>query len=335
MPTQRALKVCPYLIMLPHTSGLYGKTSRAMFDLCETITPLVQRNSVDEGYLDLGPCGCRSIAEIEDKMRGLQTRIWSELQIPISIGIATNKLVSQIASKLRKPRGFVTVPPGEEQAFLAPLPIGKLPGIGEKTATALQARGVRMIGDILTRNENELETIFGRGWRDMLATARGQDDGEVHIDHEDAKSYSQQETFGQDILDAVEIERVLKRMVDDLLSKIRQDRKRVRTITIKVRYPDFTQESHAHSLTEATDIEAPFYAHVRPLLQAAWRKRRPLRLVSVRFSNVEDGPAQLEMFSQDDEKRRKLARVMDQLNQKTKDGVLKRGHQLRTPLSTD
>jgi DNA polymerase IV len=169
----------------------------------------------------------------------------------------------------------------------------------------------------------------------MLATARGQDDGEVHIDHEDAKSYSQQETFGQDILDAVEIERVLKRMVDDLLSKIRQDRKRVRTITIKVRYPDFTQESHAHSLTEATDIEAPFYAHVRPLLQAAWRKRRPLRLVSVRFSNVEDGPAQLEMFSQDDEKRRKLARVMDQLNQKTKDGVLKRGHQLRTPLSTD
>ena len=335
MPTQRALKVCPDLIMLPHTSGLYGKTSRAMFDLCETITPLVQRNSVDEGYLDLGPCGCRSIAEIEDKMRGLQTRIWSELQIPISIGIATNKLVSQIASKLRKPRGFVTVPPGEEQAFLAPLPIGKLPGIGEKTATALQARGVRMIGDILTRNENELETIFGRGWRDMLATARGQDDGEVHIDHEDAKSYSQQETFGQDILDAVEIERVLKRMVDDLLSKIRQDRKRVRTITIKVRYPDFTQESHAHSLTEATDIEAPFYAHVRPLLQAAWRKRRPLRLVSVRFSNVEDGPAQLEMFSQDDEKRRKLARVMDQLNQKTKDGVLKRGHQLRTPLSTD
>ena len=335
MPTQRALKVCPDLIMLPHTSGLYGKTSRAMFDLCETITPLVQRNSVDEGYLDLGPCGCRSIAEIEDKMRGLQTRIWSELQIPISIGIATNKLVSQIASKLRKPRGFVTVPPGEEQAFLAQLPIGKLPGIGEKTATALQARGVRMIGDILTRNENELETIFGRGWRDMLATARGQDDGEVHIDHEDAKSYSQQETFGQDILDAVEIERVLKRMVDDLLSKIRQDRKRVRTITIKVRYPDFTQESHAHSLTEATDIEAPFYAHVRPLLQAAWRKRRPLRLVSVRFSNVEDGPAQLEMFSQDDEKRRKLARVMDQLNQKTKDGVLKRGHQLRTPLSTD
>jgi DNA polymerase IV len=335
MPTQRALKVCPDLIMLPHTSGLYRKTSRAMFDLCETITPLVQRNSVDEGYLDLGPCGCRSTEEIETRMRSLQERIWTELQIPISIGIATNKLVSQIASKLRKPRGFVTVPPGEEQAFLAPLPIGKLPGVGDKTAAALQAQGIRMVGDILTRNESELESVFGRGWRDMLATARGEDAGEVHTDDEDAKSYSQQETFGADIGDAGEIERVLKRMVDELLAKIRSDGKRVRTITIKVRYPDFTQETHAHSLPEATDIETPFYAHVRPLLQAAWRKRRPLRLVSVRFSNVDNGPAQLEMFGQSDEKRRKLARVMDQLNGQTKDGILIRGHQLRAPAETD
>lgn len=331
MPTQRALKICPDLIMLPHTSGLYGKTSQQMFDLCETVTPLVQRNSVDEGYLDLGPCGLRTTTEIEARMSELQGRIWAELQIPVSIGIATNKLVSQIASKLRKPRGFVVVPPGEEQAFLAPLPIGKLPGIGDKTATALQARGLRMIGDILTRNASELESIFGRSWREMLATARGEDDRSVHVDYEDAKSYSQQETFGTDISDSAEIERILKRMVDDLLAKVRKDGKRVRTITVKVRYPDFTQEAHAHSLTEATDIEAPFYPHVRPLLKAAWRKTRPLRLVSVRFSNVEDGPAQLEMFARNDERRRKLAQVMDQLNTKSKSGVITRGHQLTKP----
>ncbi len=114
MPTQRALKVCPDLVMLPHTSGLYSKVSRQMFDLCETLTPIVQRNSIDEGYLDLGPCGVASAEELERRVRVLQRRIWDELQIPASFGLATNKLVSQIASKLRKPRGFVIVPPGTE-----------------------------------------------------------------------------------------------------------------------------------------------------------------------------------------------------------------------------
>jgi len=328
MPTQRALKVCPDLIMLEHTSGLYGQTSRAMFDLCETVTPLVQRNSVDEGYLDLGPCGCKTTDEIVASMRGFHERIWAELQIPVSIGIATNKLVSQIASKLRKPRGFVVVAPGEEQSFLAPLPIGKLPGVGGKTEVVLQQQGLQTVGDILMRNDSELQAIFGQGWRDMTATARGVDDSLVHTDHDDAKSYSQQETFGTDISDQAEIERVLKRMIDSLLAKIRQDGKRVRTLTLKVRYPDFTQESHGRSLPEAMDIEAPFYPLVIPLLRTAWRKSRPLRLVSVRISGVEDGPAQLEMFARTNEKRRKLAQVIDQLNRAGLSGGIQHGHQL-------
>src|SRR3954471_4071212 len=93
MPTQRALKVCPDLIMLPHTSGLYGKVSKQMFDVCETLTPLVQRNSIDEGYIDLGPCGFTTIGQIESKVRALQTKLWNELQVPVSFGLATNKLV--------------------------------------------------------------------------------------------------------------------------------------------------------------------------------------------------------------------------------------------------
>src|SRR5262245_46304881 len=93
MPTQRALKVCPDLIMLPHTSGLYSRVSREMFDRCETLTPVVQRNSIDEGYLDLGPCGFKSSADLEARVHGLQERLWRELQIPVSFGLATNKLV--------------------------------------------------------------------------------------------------------------------------------------------------------------------------------------------------------------------------------------------------
>lgn len=329
MPTQRALKVCPDLILLPHTMGLYGKVSHQMFDLCETLTPLVQRNSVDEGYLDLGPCGFKSSVEIEARIRALQKRLWDELQIPVSFGIAANKLVAQIASKLRKPRGFVVVPPGTETEFLAPLPIGKLPGIGAKTETTLGERhGLKLVRDLTAKSESELSAIFGSGWREVRAMALGEDDRPVETEHDDAKSYSQQETFGKDIMDFAEIERVAKRMVDELLPKIREDRKCVRTMTVKIRYPDFTQESHGRSLESATDLEASFYPLVAPLLKAAWKKRRPLRLISVRFSSVEDATAQLEMFAQTDEKRRRLAGVLDKLNNRGRTQVVKHGHQL-------
>ena len=328
MPTQRALKVCPDLIMLPHTSGLYSKVSRQMFDLCETLTPLVQRNSIDEGYMDLGPCGFTTAEEIERRVRGLQQRISAELQIPVSFGIATNKLVSQIASKLRKPRGFVVVPPGTEEAFLAPLAVGKLPGVGAKTEAALNTRGVKLIGDISQRSEHDLESLFGSGWREMLAAAQGLDDRPVHVDQEDAKSYSQQETFFADVGDFAEIERVAKRMVDELLPKVREDKKCVRTMTVKVRYPDFTQESAGRSLETATDLEAPFYPLVAPLLRAAWTQRRPLRLISVRFSGVGEGARQLEMFAETDEKRRRLADVLDKLNDRGRNAIVRHGHQL-------
>ncbi|MDO8544134.1 MAG: DNA polymerase IV [Opitutaceae bacterium] len=329
MPTQRALKVCPDLIMLPHTSGLYSKVSRQMFDVCETLTPIVQRNSIDEGYLDLGPCGFKDVAELERKVHALQQRIWDELQIPVSFGLAINKLVAQIASKLRKPRGFVVVPPGTEAEFLAPLPVGKLPGVGPKTEeTLVQRHGIRLVRDVLERNERELQAIFGDGWRDMTAIARGEDDRPVETEHDDAKSYSQQETFGRDISDFGEIERVAKRMIDELLPAIRGDGKRVRTMTVKIRYPDFSQESHARTLDTATDLEAPFYPLVAPLLRAAWTKRRPLRLISVRFSGVEEGGVQLEMFAEEEEKRRRLASVLDKLNEGGRSAVVRHGHQL-------
>jgi DNA polymerase-4 len=336
MPTARARKVCPDLIMLPHTSGLYSKVSRQMFDLCETLTPLVQRNSIDEGYLDLGPCGFASGAELEARVHALQRRIWDELQIPVSFGLATNKLVAQIASKLRKPRGFVVVPPGTEAEFLAPLPIGKLPGVGPKTEQALvEQHGIKLVRDVLAKSDSELQAIFGDGWREMVASARGEDDRAVHVEHEDAKSYSQQETFGEDIGDFAAIEQVVKRMIDELLPKIREDGKRVRTMTVKVRYPDFTQESHGQSLATATDLEAPFYPLVTPLLRTAWKKRRPLRLVSVRFSTVEDGGEQLEMFAEGAEKRRRLAAVLDRLNAKGSSAVVQHGHQLSKRGSAD
>jgi len=328
MPTARALRVCPDLIVVGHTFGLYGEVSRKMFDLCEALTPAVQRNSIDEGYLDLGPCRLATVEAVEGAVRGLQRRIWAELRIPVSMGIAANKLVAQIASKLRKPHGFVVVRPGEEAAFLAPLPLGRLPGVGVKTEAALARAGLRLVSDLFGRGEAELAAALGRDWRRMLAQARGEDDSPVETESEEAKSYSKQETFAADVGDFAEVERVAKGMVDDLMAKVRSDGAKVRTLTLKVRYADFTQESSGRSLEGATDIEAPFYPLVAPLLRAAWAKRRPLRLVSVKLSGVDSGPSQLEMFAQADDKRRKLAGVLDRLNKGSRDAVVIHGHQL-------
>jgi DNA polymerase-4 len=332
MPTAQARRVCPDLVMIPHTSGLYGEVSRRMFDLCETLTPLVQRNSIDEGYLDLGPCGHDGAGAVERVVRGLQQRIWDELTIPVSMGIASNKLVAQIASKLRKPRGFVVVLPGEEGEFMKPLALSRLPGIGGKTEAALARAGLRLVSDLFVRSEEELAAALGRDWRRVLAQGRGEDDSPVETERDDAKSYSKQETFGADVGDFAAVEQVAKRMIDELLPSVRADGAKVRTITVKVRYADFTQESHGKSLEAATDIETPFYPMVGPLLRAAWSKRRPLRLVSVRLSGVDGGPAQLEMFGQADDKRRKLAGVLDRLNSRSGDAVVIHGHQLsKTP----
>ncbi len=193
------------------------------------------------------------------RVRALQQRIWDDLQIPTSFGIASNKLVSAIASKARKPRGFTVVPPGEEAAFLAPLKISVIPGVGKKSEERLARAGIHLVRDLFARNEDELAELFGNGWREMLAMARGEDDRPVHVDHEDAKSYSVQETFNRNIGDFAEIERIAKRMIDELMPAIRADGKRVKTMTVKVRYPGMEDSSTGRSLPEASDLEAPFY----------------------------------------------------------------------------
>ena len=328
MPSKQALRICPDLILVSHGHGQYGPYSRRMFDLCETLTPLVQRNSIDEGYLDLGPCGFKTAAAVEHRVRALQQRIWDELQITASFGLAANKLVAAIASKARKPRGFTVVPPGTEAEFLAPLKIGVLPGIGAKTEARLAGLGIKLVGDLFTRSAADLKSIFGDACAQILAMARGEDDRPVETMEDDAKSYSTQETFRHDIRDPSEIARIAKRMIDELMPKIRADGKRVKTMTLKVRYPGMEDNSCGRSLPEASDLEAPFYPLVQPLLQSAWSKKQPLRLISIRFSNVGEPAAQLEMFGQSEEKKRRLAGVLDLLNQRGKKSTVRHGHQL-------
>ncbi|MFZ9745042.1 MAG: Y-family DNA polymerase [Opitutaceae bacterium] len=332
MPTARALRVCPSLILIPPTPGLYGEVSARMFDLCGDLTPWVERSSIDEGYLDLRGNGLADEAAVAAIVRRLQERLWSDLGLPVSFGVAANKLVAQVASKLRKPRGFVVVPPGGEADFLAPLPVGRLPGIGPKTEARLVERhGLRLIGDLPGLPDVTLEAAFGGAWREVRALALGQDERPVVTEAGDPLSYSQQETFAADVRDRAQLLRVLKGMGDDLLAKVRRDGKRARTLTVRVRFPDFSEGMRSRTLPEATDLEAPFYPLLEPLLAAAGAGARPIRLVGVRLSGVEAGGGQLELFGGEDARRRRLARVRDLLNAARGPGVLRHGHQLANP----
>ena len=329
MPTQRALRVCPDLILLPHTAGLYGRMSTQMFALVEAVTPMVERASIDEGYFDVAPCGDVTLGRLTERVQRLQQSIRATLGLPVSIGLATNKMVAQIASKLRKPNGFVVVAPGAEATFLAPLSVDRLPGIGPRTAAALQTRhGINTVGELATRSDRVLRSLFGARAGDLRAMARGEGDSRVEAEPHDARSYSQQETFARNLDDFDAVLRIAKGMVEELLVKVRADGKHVRTMTVKVRHPDFSEVSHGRSLRTATDLEAPFYDLLPALLRAAWRSPRPLRLVAVRLSGVEEQARQLEMFAGSDERRRRLAGVLDRLNAAGSQAVVRRGHQL-------
>lgn len=331
MPSQRALAVCPDLILVPHRSGAYGDYSRKLFDVCESLTPIVERRSIDEGFLDLGPCAHKSVAAAIDAVKSLQRRISDEIGISVSFGLAANKLVAGVASKLNKPRGFTVVEPGREAEFLSRLKVGKLPGIGPKTEAALNRKGVLLIADLVARSENELGALFGSGWREVRDRALGIDDSPVEQDESDAKSYSTQETFGEDIADRARIEQEIKGMIDKLIPKIRSDGKRARTITLKVRYPGMENSTAAHSISEASDLETSFYPHVASLMKAAWKQRRPLRLVSVRFSAIEDPDGQMQIFATENERQHKLAVALDAIRELKGSGAILRGHQLRSP----
>lgn len=329
MPVSTALRVCPDLILVSSGHGVYGKFSRQLFDLCAQVAPVVERASVDEGYLDCSALGWDG-ATFEREMRKLQARIKEEVGVGVSMGLATSKLVSAVASKLRKPRGFTVVRPGAEAAFLAPCKASCLPGVGPKTEERLAAYGVRTVADLIAQPPWRLEAVLGSSWEWMLERARGIDDSEVTDEVSDPKSVSSQETFPVDLRDPEEIERQFKLMVDGLCASLRKMGKKARTVTITLRLTHMEESQHGRTLGVASDLEGDFYDPVVELFHRHWN-RRPLRLIGVRFSSFADETGcQPDLFGEgvDRERARKLSALVDKLNAggATK---LMRGHGLK------
>src|SRR5271154_1292907 len=328
MPTVRARRLCPKLIVLPGDYEKYEWFSRCMFSYAHDFTPDVEVGSIDEGYLDL--TGARKSPM--DIAQTLRTAIQQSLKLTVSEGIGSNKLISQIASKLNKPAAFTMVPRGQETNFLHPLANRWLPGIGPKTAERLNTGGLARIGQIAATPVDLLAMLLGHGALQIREYANGRDDRPVVREAAPAKSYGQQETFSEDTTSEEFIEAMLRRMADALMAKVREDGMSVRTMTVKVRYNDMSEDQRSESLSEPTDLETDLYSRFRPMLKQAWKRRVSLRLVALKFSNLYDGFVRTELpldtDTQHHEARRHLSRVIDELRGSHGRSVVMRGHDL-------
>lgn len=326
MPTALARRLCPHLIVLPGDFEKYELFSRLMFSYAYDFTPAVEVGSIDEGYFDL--TGARKPAL--DIAETIRCAILQRLKLSVSEGLASNKLVSQIASKFKKPSAFQYVPSGQEALFLSPLTNQWLPGMGPKLADQFNAAGLARIGQIAATPMDLLSLLAGNQAPQLLHFSQGIDDRPVQPAEREAKSYSEQETFASDTTDETFIEATLHRMADRLMSKIRESGKSIRTITVKVRYNDMDEQQAAESLPEPADLETEIYSTITQLLKKAWQRRVSLRLVSLKLSNVYLSPSRnwlsLDNATHRHEAEERLARAVDALRQKFGSPALLRGH---------
>jgi DNA polymerase-4 len=318
MPSVRARRICPELILIRGDMAKYQRVSAAMFALCEAVTPLVEKSSIDEAYLDVG--GVRGSSPFETAA-ALKARIRENLGIPVSLGIGSSKLISQIASKLHKPDALFEVPVGSEREFLSPLEVHWLPGVGPKLAERLRGAGLKRVADVAAAPLELLATLAGSMAPRLLAYASGEDERCVQPERDEAKSYGMQDTFEENIADRDRILGCLRAMAGELMRRVRADEKAVRTVTVKVRYADFSEASHGTTLDAPTFIETDLFPRLEALLAGAWKLRAPLRLVSLRLSGVEALPRQLALdIDPECERQRKqvaAARVLDALRAKS------------------
>jgi DNA-directed DNA polymerase III PolC len=329
MPTVRARKLCPKLIVLPGDYDRYEDFSRWMFSYAYDFTPDVEQTSIDEGYFDVSGAR-RAPADIALTVR---KAIGQSLKISVSEGIGVNKLVSQIASKLNKPAAFAEVLPGHEIRFLHPLANKWLPGIGPKASGRLNAAGLARIGQIAGTPLDLLHVLMGNAARTLRDQANGIDDRPLLPAREPQKSFSHQQTFAGDLTDEEYVEATLRHMADDLFAQVREEGRTVRTLTVKVRYNDMGEDQISESLAEPTDLETNVYGRLHNMLRAAWKRRVSLRLVSLKLSNVYDGRFRselaLEVSAQRQHARERLAQAVDGLRKEHGHGVILRGHDFR------
>lgn len=285
MPISRAFDLCPYGVYLPVNRLLYVRVSEEVMAVLSRHAGRVEQVSIDEAYLDVSDAGSFPVAEA--LAAAIKREVREETGLTCSVGVAPGKAVAKIASDYEKPDGLTVVPPDGVAGFLAPLPVGKIPGIGKKTGEDLRKMGILTVGDLARRDVQDLIARFGRHGVLMHRLARGSDDGEVQ-GREGCKSVSRETTFEADTADPDVLAGTLAELADVVAGTLAADGLRCRTVTVKVRYRDFQTHTRSRTLPRFTAdpevIRGAASALLLPFLNGT-----DVRLLGVRLSALEGG----------------------------------------------
>ena len=308
MPMKKAVQLCPHAILVRGTRGQYGKFSNWVTDIIAAKAPKFQKASIDEFYIDL--TGMDKFFDPFKWTIDLREEIINETKLPISFGLASNKLIAKIATDEAKPNGYLFIQHGKEQDFLAPLPVKKIPGVGNHTLSVLNGMGIEFIGDILRRTEAEMETQLGKWGLELWNKAQGKYYGTVTEWHE-AKSISTENTFETNTSDTDFLLSELVRMTEKIAFELRQDAKFAGCIAVKIRYPDFETTSRQTAI-DYTFRDDEFIPAAIDLFEKLYKRGKPVRLLGVRLTNFKSINVQGNLFD-DVSKKTNLYKAIDEI----------------------
>jgi DNA polymerase-4 len=313
MPMGQAMKLCRDLVVVPPSSGLYGRASRAVMEVFRSYSPVVEVASVDEAYVDLTGTG-RLFGTSLDLAVRMRKEIKHRIGLETTLGLASNRLVSKVAANLAKPSGLLDVVPGQEAGLLAPLRVQRLPGVGPQTRTRLSNLGVVRVGELAAVPATCLEAAFGLVGLALHRRARGEDDTPLSTAGREALSVGTEQTFSTDTADRTALEAVLMGQVERTASELRKQGVQARTVTVRVRYADFIDATRSRTLEVPSDIDMELFAEARELMRRALSRRTLVRLLGVRFSGFDHTGWQLGLFDAEHRTRgRNLVLAMDSI----------------------
>ena len=293
MPLRTAARRCPDGVFLPGRPDRYRELSEQVMGIFASYTPLVEPISLDEAFLDVS-ASAAAFGDGETIARQIKQRVLAEAGLVVSVGVATNKLCAKVASDLRKPDALVVVPPGEEAAFLAPLPIRRLWGVGPQAQAALADYGVTTIGQLAALPPATLHRRFGRHGTDLAARARGVDDAPVQPFHA-PKSVGHEHTFGTDTRDRTRLEATLLDLAESVGSRLRHHDLAAGAVQLKLRYEGFETLTRQAPLPRQAREAAPLYAAAVALLRRTLVEGRAVRLIGLTAISLTDAQ-QLTLF---------------------------------------
>lgn len=328
MAVRRARQACPALTLIPGHFDLYEQFFRQIISLCEQTTPLVEPLTIGAAYLDL--TGTRALLKqgAVPAVAQLRDTIQRWLHVSISTGIAANKTVARIASRLRKPNGAVTVAPGKEASFLAPLPIHWLDGIAYATRDTLELAGVRTLGALALAPIDALELALGRDALKFQRRAQGVDETPVRPRDATQAHWRESLDFPEEVWDEPLILRSMQLLLDRLMASVRRQQVEARRLTLLLRYTDREESSASLSLSHPSDLDTDFLPLLPSLLSTAWRRRVRLKALTLSVGRIYQPSAQLSLFAEPKRESgalHRLAVTMDSLRRRYGEGVIRRG----------